>query len=111
MTPLASLRRSSLFSRGLLPLTALVLAGCSAGGEEPLGQADEELIVCPAGATVKGVDVSVYQGNINWAMAKAAGIAFAIARVSDGMFMDTKFDQNWSGMKANGIVRGAYQFF
>src|SRR5262249_9198422 len=95
-----------------LALAIFGLAGCSVGNDDdgPLGEA-QEANVCAAGATVKGVDVSVYQGNIDWATVKASGIAFAIARVSDGTFMDTKFDQNWAGMKNNGIVRGAYQFF
>jgi lysozyme len=105
-------------SRRALPalgaLLATLVAGCSGGDGAPgedLGQAEEPIVVCAKGATVKGVDVSVYQGNVNWGAVKAAGIGFAIARISDGSYMDTKFDQNWSGMKGAGVVRGAYQFF
>jgi lysozyme len=93
---------------------ASLAGGChpSEEGEEPTGTAEEAGTVCAAGATVKGIDVSVWQGNIDWAKVKGAGIDFAIARISDGLNSpDSKFDQNWSGMKANGIVRGAYQFF
>jgi lysozyme len=60
---------------------------------------------------VHGIDVSVYQGNIDWPAVKGSGIDFAIARVSDGSYHDTKFDQNWPGMKAAGLIRGVYQFF
>ena len=67
--------------------------------------------MCAAGAVVKGIDVSEFQGNINWGAVKGAGNDFAIARVSDGTYMDPKFDQNWSGMKNAGMVRGVYQFF
>jgi hypothetical protein len=39
-------------------------------------------------------------------------MAFGIARVSDGVnYPDSYFAGNWSGMKANGVVRGVYQFF
>ncbi len=90
---------------------ALALTGCSGqGGDGPLGEA-EEASVCAAGATVKGVDVSVYQGNVNWAAVHAAGNDFAIARISDGSYLDTQFNNNWAGIKSAGMVRGAYQFF
>jgi lysozyme len=98
-----------------LPLTslALVISGCSSQGDArdgPLGEA-EEASVCATGATVKGIDVSVFQGTVDWASVKAAGTDFAIARISDGTFLDTEFNANWSGIKSAGLVRGAYQFF
>jgi lysozyme len=93
------------------PLAALLLAGCiPADEEEHIDETSEELVVCPGPSLVYGVDVSYYQGTINWAQVKTAK-DFAIARVSDGSYLDTKFDQNWAGMKAAGIIRGAYQFF
>ncbi|HZV03397.1 MAG TPA: peptidoglycan-binding protein [Planctomycetota bacterium] len=65
-----------------------------------------------ASAQVQGVDVSEFQGNIDWGAAHAAGIGFAFARVSDGVYhMDPTFQANWNGMRANGVVRGVYQFF
>lgn len=68
--------------------------------------------VCPGGTTVLGIDVSKWQGTINWASVKAAGVKFAIIRVSDGTnYLDEKFVANWNGAKAQGILRGAYQFF
>ena len=92
------------------PLAALLLAGCIPADDEPIEETSEELVVCPGPSLVYGVDVSYYQGTINWTKVAAAK-DFAIARVSDGSYLDTKFDQNWSGMKAAGIIRGAYQFF
>jgi lysozyme len=68
-------------------------------------------IVCPAGATIEGIDVSASNGAIDWAMVKSAGIVFAFARVSDNTTNDMQFATNWTGMQANGIVRGAYHFF
>ena len=66
---------------------------------------------CPDGATVPGIDVSVYQGNIGWGAVAASGQKFAIARVGDGYGIDSKFAQNWAGIKSAGLIRGAYQFF
>jgi lysozyme len=68
-------------------------------------------VVCPGPNTVSGVDVSHYQGSINWAQVKASGRAFAVASVGDGTYEDPDFAANWSGMKAAGLIRGAYQFF
>jgi len=99
-------------SRLTLPLglSMLALSGCNAPGDGPLGEA-LEASVCAAGTVVQGVDVSVFQGTINWPAVKAAGRDFAIARISDGSYLDTTFATNWAGIKSAGMVRGAYQFF
>jgi lysozyme len=60
---------------------------------------------------VQGIDVSEFQGTINWSAVKASGHQFAFIRVSDGTYQDPKFDANWAGAKAAGVLRGAYQFF
>jgi lysozyme len=88
----------------------------SAGGpadpaDDKLGTVSDPLVVCAAGETVKGIDVSYYQGNVNWQKVKAAGRLFAFARVNHGDFIDPEFKDNWARMKANGIIRGAYQYF
>ena len=71
-----------------------------------------EARVCAQGTTTMGVDVSYYQGTVDWAKAKAAGVKFAFLRVSDGTtFRDPKFVQNWANTKTAGVIRGAYQFF
>lgn len=103
---------------------AVIWAGCmggcvdgdtdsaaGAGGEE-LSSTEQAATVCGTGPTVKGIDVSYYQGTIDWAAAKADGVEFAFVRVSDGLNNhDSKFAANWAGTKAKGILRGAYQFF
>ena len=92
---------------------AALLASCTA--EEPFTNTDQlesAATVCGSGPTVKGVDVSYYQGNIDWTAAKNDGVEFAFVRISDGLgTIDTKFEQNWAGTKAAGVLRGAYQFF
>jgi lysozyme len=95
----------------LLATLALCLPGCSANsGEEPTAQ--EQQAICALGSTVKGIDVSEYQGTVDWPSVKAAGIAFAIARISDGnLHVDPTFAANWPAMQSAGLVRGGYQFF
>ena len=66
--------------------------------------------VCAVGATTPGIDVSKWQGAIDWSQV-ASEQQFAIARVSDGTYLDTWFDSYWPAMKAAGLVRGAYQYF
>lgn len=67
-----------------------------------------------AGATITltGPDVSQNQPDVDWAKVKAAGHAFAIAKVSDGLGTpDPSFGKGrWKQMKDAGLVRGAYHF-
>lgn len=99
----------------LLPLLALLaspLVACSPSrAGEPVGEAAEAIVVCPGPVTVPGIDISEFQGDIDWNQVKASGVVWAYARIDDGTYMDTKFDQNWPAMKAAGVLRGAYQFF
>lgn len=59
-----------------------------------------------------GIDVSAYQGTIDWAKVKAGGIQFAILKIIRKDFnRDKQFEANWSGCKANGItVQGVYNY-
>ncbi len=67
---------------------------------------------CAAGTVVHGLDVSYYNGTVDWTRVANAGYGFAFVRVSDGTtFHDPKFDTYWAGAKNAGLVRGAYQFF
>ena len=61
---------------------------------------------------LSGIDVSKWQGSVNWPEVKQAGIAFAFARATYGITeVDSSFKDNWQGMKDAGITRGAYHFF
>ena len=63
-----------------------------------------------------GIDVSEYQGTIDWKKVKAAGVDFAIIRAGwrgygGGSYnKDTCFEQNYNGAKAAGISVGVYFF-
>jgi lysozyme len=59
-----------------------------------------------------GIDVSHYQGHVNWGAVRGAGCAFAFAKATEGAGdTDPFFATNWAGMKAAGLLRGAYHFF
>jgi lysozyme len=102
------------FAHGAL-LLVLAGAGCAqerspAGGRPSVEE--EARRQCLGGDRVRGVDVSYYQGRIDWTAVRAHGVAFAFARVADGGgFVDPAFADNWAGMKAAGVIRGSYQFF
>ena len=60
---------------------------------------------------VEGVDVSNWQGSINWGMVRAAGKQFAFAKATEGVgFKDASYDRNKAQAPANGIKFGAYHF-
>jgi len=86
------------------------LAGCI--GAPPIDEIESGLSVCAKGPIVKGVDVSHYDGTIDWAAAHGAGIAFAFMKSTESTgFVDPEFATNWKGAGANGVIRGAYHFF
>jgi lysozyme len=65
----------------------------------------------PAGS-VPGIDVSHYQGVVDWASVAAGGEAFAFCKATEGVnTVDQYFHDNWQGIKAAGLLRGAYHFF
>ena len=59
--------------------------------------------------TIKGIDVSQYQGNMSWSKAKKQGIEFAIIRVGHGKHnVDPYFNTNMINANAVGIKTGVY---
>ena len=60
----------------------------------------------------RGIDVSSYQGLIDWKKVKAAGIEFAILKVArKDMTPDHQFEKNWAGCLAAGVpVQGVYHY-
>lgn len=61
---------------------------------------------------VIGVDVSKYQGAIDWPVLAAQSIDFAFVKATEGSsHQDERFAQNWSGAQTAGLRVGAYHFF
>jgi GH25 family lysozyme M1 (1,4-beta-N-acetylmuramidase) len=93
-------------------LLLVSLAACGPSQESNLGATEEELTVCARGATVLGIDVSHYDGTINWAGVKRDSFAFAFMKATEGLtYLDPTFATNWAGAGRNGIIRGAYHYF
>lgn len=63
--------------------------------------------------SMKGIDVSKHQGNVNWSHVKADGVKFAIIRAGCGKEAyqkDIQFENNYAGCKSNGIPVGVYWY-
>ncbi|MCW2306634.1 glycoside hydrolase family 25 protein [Rhodobium gokarnense] len=89
-------------------LIALLLAAC-AGGDVTKNLAPVEQH--PVGF-VEGIDISKYQGDIDWRTVRKAGIRFAFIKATEGGdVVDDRFDENWRAAKAAGVARGAYHFY
>lgn len=60
---------------------------------------------------IAGIDVSNWQGLVNWDQVAGAGKAFAFCKASEGIgFTDRTFAANWIGARAAGLIRGAYHY-
>lgn len=61
---------------------------------------------------IQGIDVSKYQGEIDWKKVKDAGVKFAMLRLlssnNSGPYIDPYFEKNYEGAKSVGISVGAY---
>ncbi|HTE49781.1 MAG TPA: GH25 family lysozyme [Kofleriaceae bacterium] len=91
---------------------ALVVAAGAGCVSDSLGELDLAATVCADGPTVRGIDVSKWQGAIDWDQVAGGGIDFAFIRVNHGLDdIDERFDFNWAEARRLGILRGAYQYF
>lgn len=87
----------------------LSVGGCAGRG----GILDDSLEGFPNASdyAVHGIDVSRYQGDIDWPSVRGSGVRFAWIKATEGGdVVDEKFARNWDHAKAAGIPRGAYHF-
>lgn len=64
-----------------------------------------------AAAPTEGIDISHWQGDIDWTQVRAAGKAFAFMKASEDIdFVDTTYGLNRARARAAGFVTGAYHF-
>lgn len=66
--------------------------------------------MCKKRPTIEGVDVSYYQGKIDWQKVEDYGVDFAIIRAAYGTKLDTRFQENWTNIASTDIIRGCYQY-
>ncbi|MGN0647379.1 MAG: GH25 family lysozyme [Oscillospiraceae bacterium] len=61
---------------------------------------------------VRGVDVSHYQGKIDWEVIAQQDITFAFIKATEGSgTVDECFADNWEASRNAGLYTGAYHFF
>lgn len=88
-----------------MPLAAVVVSAPAADAR-PSVEAERD--VRPA----RGIDVSHYQGRIDWRAVEADGIGFAYVKATEGAsFVDPAFRRNWAAAGETRIARGAYHRF
>jgi lysozyme len=94
-------------------LTISLLAACAVDVPvEELSTLEQEMAVCADGPTVYGIDVSRFQGDIDWQPVADSGVVYAYIQISRSVTdLDAKFEYNWRRAKEVGILRGAYQRF
>ncbi|MEZ5777890.1 MAG: GH25 family lysozyme [Paracoccaceae bacterium] len=66
----------------------------------------------PSHYPVHGIDVSRYQGNVDWPAVSRSGISFAYLKATEGGdHLDPSFAGHWRSAGRTGLPRGAYHFF
>lgn len=88
--------------------------------KNPIGMGDFAMengyLTCLSTPSVMGIDVSYWQGEIDWQQVKDAGVEFAMIRVgyrgteSGILYADDYASANYAGATAVGISVGAYYF-
>ncbi|MGP3966267.1 lysozyme [Streptomyces sp. 6N223] len=81
-------------------------------GLAPEGDAPLDLSrVTPRQSSVPGIDISHWQGSINWTSVRNAGIQFAWMKATEGTsYKDPSFNTNYPAAHGAGVIRGAYHF-
>ena len=88
---------------------AAALSGCGSG-VGPLDALSSDL-PRPTDYPIHGIDVSKFQGDIDWNAVANSGVKFAWIKATEGGDnADARFQANWNGAKAAGVPRGAYHF-
>ncbi|KAH9035936.1 glycoside hydrolase family 25 protein [Lactarius pseudohatsudake] len=81
---------------------SLIVSGAPGSGGEPtlVKRADPQ-----------GIDVSHFQGTLNWNTIKSQGVVFAYIKATEGTtFIDPNFSSNYVGATNAAVIRGAYHF-
>jgi GH25 family lysozyme M1 (1,4-beta-N-acetylmuramidase) len=114
-----SVRRRAVVALTLAASLVLALAGPAAarrgdGAAGTSGEAgnDTEVPIDPRlGPTIPGIDVSHWQGVIDWEKVAGAGKRFVFLKATDGQdYIDPTFAANRAGARENGLMVGAYHF-
>lgn len=76
-----------------------------------LGTTGPEVLAATAVTQTPGLDVSGWQGNVDWSSVAAAGAKFAYVKATEGTtYTNPYFSQQYTGAYNAGLVHGAYHF-
>lgn len=103
---MASKGRAGKKQKWILALLAVLVAALTIGAATPIKTQD----AADAIGGVRGIDVSKYQGKINWERVAKDDVNFAMIRASIGTEADETFVHNAIEAHANGILVGAYHY-
>jgi lysozyme len=99
-----------------LAAVVALLAGCAAEDHSWRYGQKSDAKPHPGVATaqrypVHGIDISRWQGTIDWRAVRGAGTRFVFIKATEGGdHSDPRFRENWAGARAAGIPAGAYHF-
>ncbi|AXJ11439.1 hypothetical protein CFN17_18860 [Arthrobacter sp. PM3] len=97
---------------GLNPATAS--AAMARTQQVPVTQATDPWVAEQPMATrgqPLGLDVSSWQGSVNWSSVKANGARFAYVKATEGTsYVNGQFGPQYTGASSVGLLRGAYHF-
>ena len=86
-------------------------AGSQFAKHVPVHHAGTPLLISPNVSGVLGMDVSSYQGDVDWSAAAADGAQFAYVKATESTtYTNPDFAQQYDGSYDAGIIRGAYHF-
>ncbi len=98
----------------LIALSVILLAGVGVGVYFYLAFNGKIILNNPSMATypVRGVDVSSYQGNIDWDVLSSQNLSFAFIKATEGSsHVDSYFSYNYEAAIKSGLRVSPYHFF
>ncbi len=73
-------------------------------------KADNNIFIGENISKFNGIDVSKWQGEIDWKIVSRSGIDFAMIKAGEGVKIEQTFTRNIEGAKAAGVQCGIYWF-
>lgn len=112
-------RRPFIYIFIFIGLAGAVAAWWFLRGKEPITfvRYEEFGIDMPVNYSIHGIDISKFQGNVNWMAVRQMQvdeirISFAFIKATEGISrQDATFQRNWEKAKEARVIRGAYHFF
>lgn len=103
--------RRNILTASLGAASSALLSACSTA-EFDLSQVDITTPYEPEDFPIHGVDVSYWQGDIDWRQIRGAGTEFAFIKATEGGdWLDPKWHENYRAARAAGIPASGYHFW